>query len=151
MGEKCPMIFWRPFEVVELKGRSCLNFKILTSKLFPEKEKNCLILFRVIWQFQVIVFTKAHEGERVISPSGFHYLWFATKCTFDPFRPFISNPRNVRFVSNLEGENCTGDLSRKDKLLFYLGSLEFFFSSSFLFICIPLRKYHDGCAIMLYV
>ena len=117
-------------------------FKILTSKLFSEKEKNCLILFRVIWNFQVIVFTKAHEGERVISPSGVHYLWFATKCTFDPFRPFISNPRNVRFVSNLEGENCTGDLSRKGKLLFYLGSLEFF-SSSFLFICIPLRKYHD--------
>ena len=83
-------------------------------------------LFRVIWKFQVMVFTKAHEGERVISPSGFHYLWFATKCTFDPFRPFISNPRNVRFVSNLEGENCTGDLSRKGKLLFYLGSLEFF-------------------------
>ena len=85
------------------------------------------ILFRVIWKFQVMVFTKAHEGERVISPSGFHYLWFATKCTFDPFRPFISNPRNVRFVSNLEGENCTGDLSRKGKLLFYLGSLELFF------------------------
>ena len=32
MGENCPMhdILWRPFEVVELKGPSCLNFKILT-------------------------------------------------------------------------------------------------------------------------
>ena len=95
------------------------------------------ILFRVIWKFQVMVFTKAHEGERVISPSGFHYLWFATKCTFDPFRPFISNPRNVRFVSNLEGENCTGDLSRKGKLLFYLGSLEFFFLLPFSLSAFP--------------